>query len=72
MQDLDGTILRNGLESKKLLAFTFSVGIPFIIDDPSLLQRNISNFKSEEEIEKNLRIFYEDIKAKALIIQADY
>lgn len=72
MIDLDGTVAMNGLESKKLLAFTYSVGLPFSIEDQRLQIRNISNFKSEEEIVKNLRFFYEDPIAKAIIIQADY
>lgn len=61
--------------SKKLLAFTFSVGLPFKKEENKgdLLQIiNISNFKSEEELGKSLGAFYESKSAKVFIIDADY
>lgn len=65
-------------QSAKILVFTFSPGIPFaIVDregnaDPRLSIRNISNFKSEEEMSKVLQSYYESPQEKVLIIEADY
>lgn len=47
--------------SKKLVAFTFSIGFPFKIDESEndhFQIRNISNFKSEEELVKIISQFY--------------
>ena len=59
--------------SRKIFALTYSLGLPYKIESDKYVVRNISNFKSEEDLIKNLKAFYESKEInKVYLIEADY
>lgn len=55
-----------------MLIYTYSLGFPYQNHDQRLNIRNITTFKSEEDLVKILKTFYESDNQKVFIIEIDF